>query len=294
MGRLALGERRVDLITGDILPDGGRLRPYELALLRRLYAACGETVPRERLLVEVWGYSHLSASRTLDTTIARLRAQLEPPAVLLTEHGAGYALRRAPPRTDGPLLGREALLERIAAWLPGGGWLTLAGPGGIGKSRLLEAIAELPRGGRPLVYVDVGEEGVDALADAVTDARRVVLADLGALPPAAIDGVDGPATVVVASRLVLDRRGETVAAVPPIGDRLPLALALAGAPDRAERLAANRASTLAMLSAAAREAWARLPELPEEALVDELTRAGLVWWRDGRCERAPWLDEAHG
>lgn len=296
MRLLALGDRRVDLETGDLHgPEGlTRLRPLELALLNRLYAAHGDTVSRERLLVDVWGYAPASPSRTLDTAVARLRARLagDPPnpTALLTDHGEGYALVRRPPRSGRPIVGREALLARVAAWLPGGGWLTLAGPGGIGKSRLLEAIADLPRAGRPLVYVDVPDEGAAALSSALADARRVVLADLGASPPMALDGVEGPATVVVASRFVLDRRGEAVLRVPPVDDQLPLALT--GAPDA--RLRENLASTLGLLSEPARAAWSDLPGTPEDAVVDELSRAGVVCWRDGALVRAPWLEVAGG
>jgi DNA-binding winged helix-turn-helix (wHTH) protein len=300
MSRLPLGDHLIDLESGDVMsPHGGaRLRPMELVLLRRLYAAHGDTVGRERLLVDVWGYARASSSRTLDTTIARLRSHLEPdplnPAFILTDHGEGYALVRRPPLSGRPIVGREELLARIAARLPGGGWLTLAGPGGIGKTRLLEAVAELPRGGRPLLHVDVPTEGIGALAAAVMDPKRVVLVDLGVAPASVLDAVVGPATVVVASRFILDRHGETVVRVPPVDGRLPLAIALHGRADAVERLRANLASTLSLLSEQARAAWAELPTMPAPDVVDELASAGVVCWREGGLIRAPYLELIDG
>lgn len=298
MPRLSLGDRLVDLDSGTLHgpPGAGSLRPLELALLRRLYDAHGEVVSRAELLVDVFGYSPVSRSRTLDATVARLRHRIEDdptrPAFVLTSHGEGYTLLRRPPRSGRPLIGRGDLLDRVARWLPTGGWLTLAGPGGIGKTRLLEAIADLPRGGRTLVHVDVPNEGPEALAAAVRGAQRVVLADLGASPPGIVDAVDGPATVVIASRLVLDRVGETVIRVPPVDGVLPLAIAVAGSPDADARIRENLASTLALLSPRARAAWAALPNASDPAAIDELAAAGVACWRDGVVVPVPYLVEA--
>lgn len=258
--RLFFGGIRVDLGTGALvgarpsgMKVGGRLRPFELALLARLYAANGGTVPRERLLSEVWGYAGASASRAVDATMARLRARLEPdpaqPRSLLTDHGRGYVLARLPPPREGPLVGRAGLLERIGAWIAAhpGGWLTLGGAGGIGKSRVLEALAGLPRAGLGVVYVDVEAEGIAALAVALDGAAgpRLVLADLGALPAAALAELPhhgGPSTVVAAGRAMLDRRGEAVLPVPPLesGAREPLLL---GAGFETARIAAIAAAS---------------------------------------------------
>jgi DNA-binding response OmpR family regulator len=44
----------------------------------------------------VWGYSHLSVTRTVDNYIFRVRTHVEPkphdPRFILTVHGSGYRL----------------------------------------------------------------------------------------------------------------------------------------------------------------------------------------------------------
>jgi DNA-binding response OmpR family regulator len=55
-------------------------------------------VPREELLVEVWGYANAShfETRTVDIHMAKLRRKVEPnpkaPALLITVRGEGYRL----------------------------------------------------------------------------------------------------------------------------------------------------------------------------------------------------------
>lgn len=77
--------------------DGGELKltEKETAILRYLHRAGGETVPRETLLKEVWGYSDGVSTHTLETHIYRLRQKIERDparaAILLTDAG-GYRL----------------------------------------------------------------------------------------------------------------------------------------------------------------------------------------------------------
>jgi DNA-binding response OmpR family regulator len=65
-------------------------------LLRYLFAHRNEVVSREQLLRDVWGYSHLSVTRTVDNYVAKLRTHIEPrphePRYLITVHGSGYQL----------------------------------------------------------------------------------------------------------------------------------------------------------------------------------------------------------
>ena len=72
-----------------------RLTEKETAILKFLYRAGGQAVPRQTLLVEVWGYNSNVTTHTLETHIYRLRQKIEPdPAnlkLLLTEIG-GYRL----------------------------------------------------------------------------------------------------------------------------------------------------------------------------------------------------------
>jgi two-component system alkaline phosphatase synthesis response regulator PhoP len=66
----------------------------EFELLKYFLCHPGETMSRDRLLDEVWGYDHYPTTRTVDAHIVRLRQKLEPnpeePQFFLTVHGIGY------------------------------------------------------------------------------------------------------------------------------------------------------------------------------------------------------------
>jgi len=70
------------------------LSPREFELLRYLIERKGETVSRDRLLEDVWGYENYPSTRTVDTHIAKLRAKIgdsgSEPRYILTIHGVGY------------------------------------------------------------------------------------------------------------------------------------------------------------------------------------------------------------
>jgi len=93
-----VGDLRVNLRTGSVTRRNRHLElsPHEFELLRYLIAHRGEVVSREQLLRDVWGYSHLSVTRTVDNYIFRLRNHIEPrphdPRFILTVHGSGYRL----------------------------------------------------------------------------------------------------------------------------------------------------------------------------------------------------------
>lgn len=78
-----------------------RLTPMEYAMLLYLLLRPGEVVPRERLLAEVWGYTHSGCLRTVDTHVTRVRKKLggagADPDMLRTIFGVGYAFE---PRVD--------------------------------------------------------------------------------------------------------------------------------------------------------------------------------------------------
>jgi len=71
-----------------------RLTEKETNILKYLYR-CGDTVPRETLLHEVWGYNPAVTTHTLETHIYRLRQKIEEnpgeARILITESG-GYRL----------------------------------------------------------------------------------------------------------------------------------------------------------------------------------------------------------
>ncbi len=70
------------------------LSPREFELLRYLIERKGDTVSREQLLEDVWGYENYPSTRTVDTHIAKLRAKIgdsgSEPRYILTIHGSGY------------------------------------------------------------------------------------------------------------------------------------------------------------------------------------------------------------
>jgi two-component system alkaline phosphatase synthesis response regulator PhoP len=70
------------------------MSPREFELLRYLIERKGETVSRDQLLEDVWGYESYPSTRTVDTHIAKLRAKIgdsgSEPRYILTMHGAGY------------------------------------------------------------------------------------------------------------------------------------------------------------------------------------------------------------
>jgi DNA-binding response OmpR family regulator len=70
------------------------LSTKEFALLAYFIAHPAETLGRDRLLDEVWGYENYPNTRTVDTHIVHLRQKLEPnpeePRFIVTVHGSGY------------------------------------------------------------------------------------------------------------------------------------------------------------------------------------------------------------
>jgi len=78
-------------------PKGNKVRltEKETSILRYLYRACEQPVPRETLLGDVWGYNSGVTTHTLETHIYRLRQKIEKgaaaPVILITE-SAGYKL----------------------------------------------------------------------------------------------------------------------------------------------------------------------------------------------------------
>jgi two-component system alkaline phosphatase synthesis response regulator PhoP len=90
---------------GDVLVDfrkmevsrGGSpvdLSAREFKLLKHFIEHRGDTLSRDALLADVWGYDETPLTRTVDVHVAGLRQKLEPnsktPAFILTIHGLGY------------------------------------------------------------------------------------------------------------------------------------------------------------------------------------------------------------
>ena len=70
----------------------------EMELLRYFVLHRGETLTRDKLLMNVWGRCWAITTRTVDNFVVRLRKHIEPepaqPRYLITVHGKGYKLLR--------------------------------------------------------------------------------------------------------------------------------------------------------------------------------------------------------
>ncbi|MEI9812741.1 MAG: response regulator transcription factor [Acidobacteriota bacterium] len=94
-----IGSLRVDIPGTEVTRAGERinLSAREFQLLKYLLEHRGETVSRDVLLKEVWGYSAGIYTRTVDMRIANLRQHLEDdpkqPKWILTVQGLGYKFR---------------------------------------------------------------------------------------------------------------------------------------------------------------------------------------------------------
>jgi two-component system, OmpR family, alkaline phosphatase synthesis response regulator PhoP len=90
-GDIAVDVRRAEVSRGGALLE---LSAKEFQLLRYLIEHRGTTLSRETLLQDVWGYSAMPSTRTVDVHVAWLRQKLEPnprvPQYILTVHGLGY------------------------------------------------------------------------------------------------------------------------------------------------------------------------------------------------------------
>ena len=65
----------------------------EYDLLALLVQHAGEIIPREALLMQVWGYGAEIRTRTLDVHVRRLRKKLGEPALIHTVRHIGYTIR---------------------------------------------------------------------------------------------------------------------------------------------------------------------------------------------------------
>ena len=75
------------------------LRPKEFSLLARLASEPGRLFSRLELAEEIWGYSHLGDTRTIDTHVKNLRRKVEDASTYLfieTVRGLGYRFRLRP------------------------------------------------------------------------------------------------------------------------------------------------------------------------------------------------------
>jgi DNA-binding response OmpR family regulator len=92
----SFGDVEVDLRRCRVTKSGKAIdiSSKEFELLKYFVCHSGETLSRDRLLEDVWGYDNYPTTRTVDTHLVRLRQKLEPdpeqPQYFLTVHGTGY------------------------------------------------------------------------------------------------------------------------------------------------------------------------------------------------------------
>ena len=93
------GTIRIDVRGTEVTRDGEvvSLSAREFQLLRYFAEHPGETLSRDELLQQVWGYSANTFTRTVDVHVASLRQKLEDdakqPKFILTVQGLGYKFK---------------------------------------------------------------------------------------------------------------------------------------------------------------------------------------------------------
>jgi DNA-binding response OmpR family regulator len=91
--RIVLGDLEIDLGQRRVTRAGEQayLTPIEFDLLLHLAGQPRTVLPREALLAKVWGWSHVTGTRTVDSHVKALRRKLGAD-LIRTVHGVGYAL----------------------------------------------------------------------------------------------------------------------------------------------------------------------------------------------------------
>lgn len=258
MATLHLYRREIDLQRRMVVGPARtwRLSPIETKLLSYLASAPGRVISRDELLERVWGYRRQVRTRTVQSTIHRLRTKIEEdaqvPRHLITVYGMGYRFELTDPAPVPPppgtrqvrfplatrsFIGREREIEQLREALATHRIVGLQGLGGLGKSRLAQAYVERYALAWPdgVTWVDVdGMEGAESFLATVAGSWQLtgqsdVSTDLGlALQQqgrhlVVLDGVEGVAETV-------DAHLERWTTVAPeirwlITSRVPLALA---------------------------------------------------------------------
>jgi two-component system alkaline phosphatase synthesis response regulator PhoP len=94
--RWQVGDLEIDVRRLEVRKHGRKivLSSLEFEVLCHLIERRGQTVPRDHLLMEVWGYQAFRTTRAVDNLIGRLRQKLEDdpqdPTHILTVYGTGY------------------------------------------------------------------------------------------------------------------------------------------------------------------------------------------------------------
>ena len=98
--KLVFGEVAIDLDMHEVTRGGTvvELTRREYELVKFLAQRNNQVFSREQLFEKVWCYEHFGDMRTVDVTVRRLRAKLEPddtdPTYILTKRKVGYYFTR--------------------------------------------------------------------------------------------------------------------------------------------------------------------------------------------------------
>jgi len=167
-----------------------KLSPIERAFLSYLIEHGGQTLSRDQLLQQVWGYAEgVRKTRAVDNAVRRLRTKLDTEqaedSAIRSIYGGGYRFEATPldvvqVRADLPvvpacgLVGRDMDIRRLANSLADHSMVTLWGPGGVGKTSLARAVVA---GGKSR-WVDLSNaHSADDVAVTVALALDIPLAD---------------------------------------------------------------------------------------------------------------------
>lgn len=96
--QVTIGKLQINFATCDAFHDGAPvpMTHKEFEVLKYLWQHQGQTVSRNQLLDDVWGYEDYPTTRTVDNFILKLRKLIEDdpahPRHILTVHGIGYKL----------------------------------------------------------------------------------------------------------------------------------------------------------------------------------------------------------
>ncbi|MEH0199235.1 winged helix-turn-helix domain-containing protein [Caulobacter sp. CCNWLY153] len=166
-----------------LLSAGGRpvtIGSRALDILLALIDADGDLLSKDQLLARVWADVVVDES-TLRVHIAGLRKALgdgrDGARYVLNEQGRGYRFVAPVTRPDGEpaasqpapftpararatarrIVGRDAIVDSLVHLLPERGFMTVIGPGGIGKTTVATAVAErvAQARGLPWMFIDL-------------------------------------------------------------------------------------------------------------------------------------------
>ena len=101
---LVVGGVRLDQADRRVFVDGAEveLTATEFDLLRYLMRRPGRVFSREQLMSEVWGYSAVGGTQTVDVHIAQVRAKLGGTSPIRTVRGVGYGVDAVTHRESRP------------------------------------------------------------------------------------------------------------------------------------------------------------------------------------------------